>query len=134
MISFRHVNVIKNNKKKKGKNQMKEKVKRWSIEALKILAIAVVIGTMCVTAPYCKGLLWKHNYLVVTDGISAEQTITDTGEDDVLVEFRCPSNDFPRLLTMFVNSHKQLDFKMVEPIHSDDPNKTKGFIATFLRD
>lgn len=113
---------------------MKEKFKRWSIEVLKILAIAVVIGTMCVTAPYCKGLLGNHNYFVVTDGISAEQTVTDTGEDDVLVEFRCSSDDFPRLLAKFVNSHKQLDFKMVETIHSEDPNRAKGFIATFLRD
>ena len=113
---------------------MFEDVKKILIEILKIFAIAVVIGTLCVTAPYCKGLLGNHNYLVVTDGISAEQAVTYTGEDDVLVEFRCPSDDFPRLLTMFINSHEHLDFKMVETIHSDDSNKAKGFIATFLRD
>jgi hypothetical protein len=133
MISFRYVNVIKNNKKKKGKNQMKEKVKRWSIEALKILAIAVVIGTMCITAPYCKGLLVNHNYVVVTDGISAEQSLTKTNSRDVLVEFRCPSDDFPKLLAKFIENHKQLDFKMVETLHSEDSSRPKGFVATFMQ-
>jgi len=112
---------------------MKEKVKRWSIEALKILAIAVVIGTMCITAPYCKGLLVNHNYVVVTDGISAEQSLTKTNSRDVLVEFRCPSDDFPRLLAKFIENHKQLDFKMVETLHSEDSSRPKGFVATFMQ-
>lgn len=112
---------------------MKEKIKRGSIEILKILAITVVIGTLCLTAPYYKGLLENQNYIIVTDGISAEQGLTKTNSGDILVEFRCPSDDFPRLLTKFSESHKQLDFKMVETIHSEDPSHPKGFIATFLQ-
>ena len=112
---------------------MKEKIKRGSIEILKILAIAVVIGTLCLTAPYCKGLLENHNYIIVTDGLSAEQGLTETDSGDILVEFRCTSDEFPRLLTKFSESHKQLDFKMIETLHSEDPNHPKGFVATFLQ-
>ena len=112
---------------------MKEKIKRGAVDLLKILAIAVVIFALCVSAPYCKGLLGNHNYVVVTDGISAEQSLTKTNSRDVLVEFRCPSDDFPRLLAKFIENHKQLDFKMVETLHSEDSSRPKGFVATFMQ-
>ena len=111
---------------------MKEKVKRWSVDLLKILTIAVVIGILCVTAPYFRGILGNRNHFVVTDGVSAEQSITNIDDKNVLVEFRCPSDDFPRLLAMFVRSHKSLNFRMVETIHSEDPSQVKGFLATFI--
>ena len=77
---------------------MKEKIKRGAVDLLKSLAIAVVIFALCVSAPHCKGLLGNHNYVVVTDGISAEQSLTKTNSRDVLVEFRCPVTISPGYL------------------------------------
>lgn len=123
----------KNKKTTKERIFMKKKLKNFFKEAIKVGAIAGAIFIFLAMMPLCKGIL-ARNYIVVTDIQTANQPITKCSNEKVLVEFRCNSKNFPKLLCTFIEHHKDLEFRFVETLRSENQSSPKGFVATFSQD
>lgn len=112
---------------------MRKKLKIFLREAVKVGIIAGAIFIFLAMMPLCKGIMAK-NYVVVTDTQTAYQPISKCSNAKVLVEFRCNSEDFPKLLCTFIEHHRNLEFRIVETLYTEGQNYPKGFVATFSQD